>query len=391
MIKFFFNRLMPIFEFKFEFKLPKKNQIIFLRDHNVDLFKKYIFSDEFSIINYPFSLNIPILIKSLFNRKSKSFYLNYLITFIEMSESKIIISFIDNHTPFYLLKKFFKDKKFISIQNGYRGGHGDFFDEKITHKYSFMKLSADYILTFNESTGKEFNKFIDSKIITIGSFRNNIFAISKKKYKNSLAFISSYAPSNLVISDLNEQIIFSREFFYAEEVVIKFLLEYCNKKSLDFYVIPRLKNDEVNNFLLSFDKNKVQILDKKNRYSNYQYINEFDYLVGTETTMTYEALSRRQKIAIFAIRGQLFKKQFPGIKTNNEQYNFFWPSKKSIEGNFWTHLNDNDSMTRVLDFVTNCTDEEWIEELDKINEHDNILYDFGNTKLKNLIDKIIME
>ena len=46
-------------------------------------------------------------------------------------------------------------------------------------------------------------------------------------------------------------------------------------------------------------------------------------------------------------------------------------------------------MTKILDFVTNCTDQEWYNELNKINSNDLILHDLGNTKLKNLINKSI--
>ena len=39
----------------------------------------------------------------------------------------------------------------------------------------------------------------------------------------------------------------------------------------------------------------------------------------------------------------------------------------------------------MVNFVTNCTDEEWQIEINKISNNDKILYDFGNTKLKKLI------
>jgi len=380
-----------IFRIKYEFKLPKKHRILFLKKHNLDLFKKHIFLSEINFIDYPDSINITVLFKSFFLKKTKNIYLNYLINYIEESDPKIIISFIDNHYPYYLLKNFFKSKKFIIIQNGYRGGDADFFDKHKIKNYSNMNMKADYILTFNESTGKEFKKYVDCENITIGSFRNNIFPISKKKYKNSLAFISSYDPKREMLCEIDGKKLFSNDFFFLEEILIKFLLDYCVKKSLDFYIIPRIKNNDVNNFLLQFDKskNKIHILEKKDRYINYQYLDEFDYLAGTETTMTYEALARKQKIAIFCLRGSILKKKMPGIDLNFDQYNFLWPGNSNITGKYWTHLNDKETMTKILDFVTNCTDQEWYNELNKINSNDLILHDLGNTKLKNLINKSI--
>ena len=45
-----------------------------------------------------------------------------MINYIEYCNPNLIINFIDNYAKFYELKKFFDKKKFISIQNGYRGG-----------------------------------------------------------------------------------------------------------------------------------------------------------------------------------------------------------------------------------------------------------------------------
>ena len=39
-------------------------------------------------------------------------------------------------------------------------------------------MKADYILTFNESTGREFKEIVDCKNI-VGSFQNNIFQLQK--------------------------------------------------------------------------------------------------------------------------------------------------------------------------------------------------------------------
>ena len=39
-----------------------------------------------------------------------------------MTKPKFVFTYIDNDLKFYFLKNFFKSTKFISIQNGYRGG-----------------------------------------------------------------------------------------------------------------------------------------------------------------------------------------------------------------------------------------------------------------------------
>ena len=377
MYNFFKNQFIKFLKIKYEFKIPKKNTILFLRKHNLDLFKKYIYDDDISVIDYPDSINFIILVKSLFSKKADNLYVNYLINYIQECDPKIIITFIDNHYPYYLLKKYFKNKKIIAIQNGYRGGDGDFFDKNIVQKYFKMNMKADYILTFNESTGKEFKEIVDCKNIVVGSFRNNIFPITKNTYKNSLAFISSYTP------DRDAQP--TNFFFDIEIIIVRFLIKYCNKKNLDFYILPRIKSDGVENFFLNLGLHKTQILKKEERYSTYKNLDKFSFLVGTETTMTYEALARSQKIAVISSRGNFFKKNLNDPNINFDQYKFLWPGNVNLEGRFWTSKYDEISMERVVNFVTNCTDEEWQIEINKISNNDKILYDFGNTKLKKLI------
>ena len=136
---------------------------------------------------------------------------------------------------------------------------------------------------------------------------------------------------------------------------------------------------------LNLGLHKTQILKKEERYSTYKNLDKFSFLVGTETTMTYEALARSQKIAVISSRGNFFKKNLNDPKINFDQYKFLWPGNVNLEGRFWTSKYDETSMERVVNFVTNCTDEEWQIEINKISNNDKILYDFGNTKLKKLI------
>ena len=48
-------------------------------------------------------------------KKADNLYINYLINYMQC-DPKIIITFIDNHYPYYLLKKYFKNKKIIAFK-----------------------------------------------------------------------------------------------------------------------------------------------------------------------------------------------------------------------------------------------------------------------------------
>ena len=183
------NLIKRLLKLKFTFDIPKKNKILFIGSNNVDLFVEQILKKNHSICEID-KLNFWILIISIFKKYSSNPRVNYYINFIKFTDPILVITFLDNYHYFYLLKKFFNKKIFISIQNGWRGGIGDFFEEATIKNFSNLK--ADYILTFNKKIGKKFQENVQCKNLVIGSFRNNIFSIKKFSRKNSLAFISSY-------------------------------------------------------------------------------------------------------------------------------------------------------------------------------------------------------
>ena len=148
------NLLKKILSIKnIKFFPPKKNKILFIGSHNVDLFDKNILNDQHTICDFE-SVNLYILLVSLFNKNSKKLRINYYINFIKYTNPVIIITFTDNYKNFYLLKQFFKTKIFISIQNGWRGKLSDFFSEKNLKDFKEEKLQSDYVLTFNDIIGE---------------------------------------------------------------------------------------------------------------------------------------------------------------------------------------------------------------------------------------------
>ena len=369
---------------KFDFFPPKKNKILFIGSHNVDLFEKNILKNCHTICEIE-NLNLYILLISLFKKYSDSLIINYYIHFIKKTNPNIVITFIDNYHNFYLLKNFFKKKFFISIQNGWRGRIGDFFQDTYLNKYKKKNLSADYILTFTDAIGDKFKKHINCNNLTIGSFRNNIFKINKFTKKNSIAFISSYKKrdKDYFYNNGNSKILF-KDYFISEKIIVNFLSKYCIKNSLELFIIPSQNNKDEHNYYSSVKDNKFNLLPKKNRYCSYEYVDDFEYLVGGDTTLSYESLSRNKRVAFFNIRKDFISKF---TNDNLECTDFLWPGKLEQDGPFWTHSSDENSMKRVLDFVVNCNDYEWKSAMDSISKKNYILHDNQNTILKELIYK----
>ncbi len=362
---------------KIDFFPPKKKKILFIGSHNVDLFDKHILSNHHSVYEFN-SLNLFVLFSSIFRKYDENFLINYIVNYIKFSDPDIVATFIDNYHNFYKLKKFFYKKIFISIQNGWRGKLGDFFDEKFEHL--FYKMKVDFLLTFNDTIGKKFKEKIECKNIKIGSFRSNIFTIKKFTRNNSLAFISSYKNRENEYFD-NNKILF-KDYFFAEKFIVNFLSNYCLKNNMQLFIIPCKNNNDEFNYYSKNKNNKFNMLLKKNRYCSYEYIDDFKFQVGTDTTLSYESLFRGNRICFFNLRKNFISKYTDDAL---ECHNFLWPGKIEKEGQFWTHKTDETSMTRVLKFVINCTDIEWNDVINNINKDNHIFYDHGNTKLKKLI------
>ena len=190
-LKYFFF----IKKLKIEFKIKKKTFLLIGYINDTFLFKQHL-SNNVHVTQFPGTLNFFILVLTIFKKKkSKKFIQNYMINYIEYCDPRIIINFIDNYINFYELKDFFSKKKFISIQNGYRGGPRDIF-YLIQRKTHLPEWKCDYLLTFNDIVGNEYKKYINCKTLAIGSFRNNFFKNDNIYKKNTLAFISSYIYKN---------------------------------------------------------------------------------------------------------------------------------------------------------------------------------------------------
>jgi len=384
MLKKIIKYIFFIKKIKIEFKINKKKILLIGYPIDTQLFNRHI-SNNTQITQYPETLNPYILFLTILKKKKSSNFLqNYLINYIEYCNPNLIINFIDNYTKFYELKKFFDKKKFISIQNGYRGGPRDFFNI-IKNKAHLPELRCDYLLTFNDIVSKEFQKYIKCKTLTIGSFRNNFFTKKNYQLNNSLAFISSYKCNynHLIYYQKDKKKIYYRDFWKAEKLIVSFLEKYCEENNLLFSIILRSNDPEEKNFYNDITKKDINFLERLNNHSSYEYLEKVNYFVGTENTMTYEALSRKKKIAVFTIRKNLLK-NLTGVEV--EGLSFFWPGKLNDEGKFWTHIPNSNSFLKVMDFVVKSNEEEWKLELDKINEEFQVNYDKDNSILKNLIN-----
>ena len=384
---------------KKKFRMPKKNRVVLYRYDGKELLDKYI-KENISILD-PFNeIYLIVLIKSLLDFSFKNILLNYNKTFISMTKPKFVFTYIDNDLKFYFLKDFFKKIKFISIQNGYRGGindkkyKNDYIDsmEEFNLKVSKIhSLKCDFILTFNKDVSKKYNKFIKAKTLVIGSIKSNIFKIKEYKNKNILSFIcesamnQEYAFDQKVYFDNNKYKITLNDWLLAEKKIIPYLAEYCEKKNFKFQIITKgnSKYEKVFYKNLIKDKFKYTIITKKNRLQGYELVDKSNYIVSIGSSLAYEALSRKKKVAFLPIRKEILKNK--GFNLDFSQYDFGWPSKFRQKGFFWTHFNNTGEFNRVLNFITNISDKKWLKLINGFNNSFKIPHNSNNTVFVNFL------
>lgn len=367
---------------KFYFKLPKKNKVLEYKN------SKFL-SNSYYLDPY-LEIYILILLKSLLKPQTNNPYLNYCIEYFNHVRPSHVITFFDNDIRFYKFKSFFSNIIFISIQNGYRSLIGDGLLEIKLNKKKF-NLSCDYMFLFNKYIKSEINKYIKANKFVIGSYKNNNYKIlAKKKTKvKVIGFISQFSHYDNQCEEIffknNKSSISIREFYLAEKKILGIISNFCLNNKLNLTIIPRTNTIEEFNFYKNSLKNcNWTFAEKKNMTDTYKIIHNCDCIFGIDSTLLYECLSRKIPTGALSIRGDLLGKK---KSLDLFDYNFCWPAKIEKTGPFWTNIDSDNEVLRVLNFVTFISKKKW-EKLIKRFSSIIMLYDFNNKILKKEIAEI---
>ena len=100
-------------------------------------------------LSYPNTIYLNVLIRSIIIKILKGYKLriSYYLSFIQIADPKLVLTFTDNNVFFYSLKNLIKKVYFISHQNGWRANLSDLFDKKIQKPVRQFDLSCDYIFS----------------------------------------------------------------------------------------------------------------------------------------------------------------------------------------------------------------------------------------------------
>lgn len=361
------NLVKKISKIKFNLRFPNKKKILVYDNNSVNILSKII-DKNFNILMTRYEeISIPILVFSLFINifdtiKFRDIYFNYLKTFILISNPHIIITFIDNDTKFYQLKKKFKKKKFIAIQNGYR-----FYKQDLIQKIesSSIKFICDEYYCFGENIKAYLKKKIHGKVINIGSIKNN-FCKKLKVKKTGICFISSFGISN-------------NKF---EKKILKYLFNFCKVKKIKLYILARTSDNKEKKFFGNIlSKNKFIYFEKNNNFcSSYNLIDKVELSISLNATLGYENLSRGNKTFFLNVNDRNLEcKSF---------LQFGYPNLFPKKGYFWSNNLIKNEFLKKIDFIYKQTNVEWRLNTSKI-VNKVMTYEPGNLALHNRLKKYL--
>jgi surface carbohydrate biosynthesis protein len=376
---YLFIILKIIFFSKKNFFRPNSSKILIFDAAGSELLIKIFKFKNYQILHTRFEvINLFILIKVLFRFKAN--LLDYYIEYIKAVNPLLIITYIDNNIKFYELKNYFTKKKFISIQNGLRvrSYRGSFFyilrkqNHKLIHK---KRYSCDFFFVSNRFIAKEYSKYINSKFIVSGFLRNNLFKVSNTKFKKSILFVSQYRPKNQLLKELG---------YETELKILPLIFHFCKNNKMQFNILPSsinisdLKYEKIyyENILNSRNFN---IIKKKKLADTYKAINDYENIIFIDSTLGYEAISRKKKVIIFSLR-----------KTRNISDYFGWPQKKyqqKIKFINCTNYNKK-NIYKIMNNVISCNQRTWNKKFFPYLKQ-FIKYDYENKIIKKKINEII--
>ena len=359
------NKIKNFFSIKFRFDLPRSKNIIQYDELNSDVLKKIIKKDFNTVPRRKLEIYFWIFIKQIFFFDLT--FSTYLKNYVKFTSAKIIITLIDNSLIYYTLKDKIDGVYFISIQNGHRFKKSFMFENK--NSLPFKNLKCDHIFTFNKYFIKEYKKIIKSDYHVLGCFNNNSVKVNQTQFKNSYLFVGGKDWHKMRIGISHKLLSLLSKYFSDSNKKINILLKNKNFKE---------QNNEIN-FYKKFFNNSNCIFHKSNTIAkSYKILDKFENIIFTNSTLGYEAIARKKKIAVFAVnKNKIQRNLFGWPKEDQKKYNFFSAKKLNYT-----------EIKRVLDNVNNCKQKNW-EQKYYTYIKELMYFDKNNSQVRKVINSIL--
>jgi len=366
---------------RWRFKKPKQRDVLLYFKTGAEVIAPYFEPNEFQVLDLRESeVNIFIAFRCLLTRDLSSD--NYAREFIKAAKPKLILTFIDNFPPYYLLKSQFPDIEVWLIQNGVRSDRGDLFG-LLKATSSSRTYQVDKMFVFGAAIGKKYLEYISGETVVHGSFKNNLVSILPPK-KNSVAYISTYRPGqkrSFVVPESRPELPITYEQIVTQrERVVLWLAKYCAENNLKLTIVGKDENPQrEENYYRSLLKNyKFEFVARRQASSSYEAIDRSEFVVFTSSTLGYESLARGKRTAALMLDAEII---------GAEALRFGWPAELQDDGPFWTHQLNEARLREIMDFLCKVDDAEW-DEIRKQTIKDVIVFDPDNSKFRESVNQI---
>jgi len=284
--------------------------------------------------------------------KLKFSFVDYSNEFIKIAKPKLIISFLDNYSSFYLLKKTKYQRK-ILIQNASRTNEYNIF--KVDKSYKENKV--DYLFCQNNKIKKKYEDLLGSKVFNTGSFLSNNFPINRSKKRYDILFISTFRKIGKNSPIINGKITLY-DYLESEKILIKNIFQFSKKYNKKLSILctnkihQQLSERNFFNKILGQNKNWKFINRKLGDYKEaYKIVDQANIVVGIDSTLLYESFGRGNKTVFFDVR--------PSNKYLDTTRHFAWPKKFSKSGPFWISSNKFEQIENILKKNISQNDIQW--------------------------------
>ena len=370
MVRKFFELIKIILLLRFTIFKPKKKVFLLFDNNHKNFLLKYIKIKDLDVLYIrKEKVNLYILISNLL--KFKLSFQDYIEAYIDCVSPKFIITFSDNSTSFFLIKKR-KFAKKILIQNGWKNKYNDTFlniNEKNFH--------SDYAFVFNQSIGEIYKKILKSKIYLTGSFKSNCYEVNFDQTDYKIIFISAYR--DIEQTKIMSDNITYKEYDLTHQLAVKKLSAYAQKKNIKLHIYGnnQFEPDKEKDYFRKLQLGDNWEFIKNDRSFTYKILNKTDLVVGTHSTLVYEAIGRGCKVFVFS-------KNLKSSLLNTHK--FGWPYDFEKEGFFWTSdLSDSYILNNKLDQMVYLNKSDWIKKTKEIREK-LMYFKLNNKEFQNLIE-----
>lgn len=352
---------------------PRRTDVLLYFATGADVVGPYFSEDEFQVLDLrEHEVNVFVALLCLVDRNLGAE--NYALRYIGWVKPKLVLTFIDNFPAFYRVKIYFPKITTILLQNGIRSERGDLFGALLEQLQS-DENRVDFMFVFGSAIGSMYNKYIEGKVITIGSFKNNTVSISKTCGK-SIAYISTFRPSlseSFVMPEsMPNKPVTYEEILRRREKVLTFLAQYCTKHKIQLIIIGKDENpDQEKAYYAKLLKTSSwEFSPRLTATSSYEAVDKSEIAVFTSSSLGYEALARGKKTAAFMLDAQ---------KLDSSALKFGWPVELPDDGPFWTHQLNEQRFEEILDYLRNVSSQDW-ESVRTSTILDIINFDAGNSQ-----------